>query len=162
MPCVSQSQLAWGEGDSAASRVVLRSAGHIRPLLNSECRQVLEVGVAISQRSDIRDHGPSGKWAASRNPTRDAAQPSLPPRPIRTVPYQAWGEGWGEGRDPRSSILDPRSSVENAEADLFIPSPGSGSSPRGFQPPSNGTNQAGRLIRILRPRSPPPESPDLQ
>jgi parvulin-like peptidyl-prolyl isomerase len=51
MRCRFQFEPAWGEGDSAASRVVMRSAGHIRASFNSECRPVLEVGVGVKDQA---------------------------------------------------------------------------------------------------------------
>jgi hypothetical protein len=51
MRCRFQFEAAWGEGDSAASRVVLRSAGHLRASFNSECRPVLEVGVGVKHQA---------------------------------------------------------------------------------------------------------------
>jgi hypothetical protein len=56
MPCIAQSAQAWGEGASGVSRVVLRSAGHIRASFDSEyrgdvphfgCMRVASCGLAV-------------------------------------------------------------------------------------------------------------------
>jgi hypothetical protein len=80
-----------GEGASAVSRVVI-AVCEAYPL-NSEYHQVLEASVGVYPRAEIT--GRAASEPQRRNPNRDAAQPSLALRPVRTVLYEARGEGWG-------------------------------------------------------------------
>jgi hypothetical protein len=100
MRCLSQSQVAWGEGGSAASRVGgcgLRGIYTHRTTLNVRCsRWVLEF--IKGQRSEIT--GQSGECAAMRNPTRDAIRSSLAPCKVelKDAPH-------GERAGVRGSLL---------------------------------------------------------
>jgi hypothetical protein len=62
MRCLSQSQLAWGEGDSAAWGVVLQSAGYIGATFNSAYGQLLGVSVGVTRRSLWWWEGEVRKW----------------------------------------------------------------------------------------------------
>jgi hypothetical protein len=63
-----QFEPAWGAGDSAASRVVVAVCGYTRATFNSECRQVLELGVGGYQRSAIKRQQRATQPATQRSP----------------------------------------------------------------------------------------------
>jgi hypothetical protein len=100
MRCIAQSELAWGEGDSAASRVMVAVCGaYPRASFNTEYRQMLEVVLEFisGQTSDITGRAVSRLQRATQSAT-ERSPPS--PRALFALFHTKRGERGGvRGKD---------------------------------------------------------------
>jgi hypothetical protein len=99
MRCIAQSELAWGEGDSAASRVMVTVCGVSTRIVQHEYCQMLEVVLEFisGQTSDITGRAVSRLQRATQSAT-ERSPPS--PRALFALFHTKRGERGGvRGKD---------------------------------------------------------------